>query len=157
MADKYLVIFDTVTLVQSLINPKGPAGKCLDYFEQSKISVAVSRATLTEVKDVLSRAHLRDRFPQLTDDKLAQLVKLLTYKGYYLRRVGQYYFYPRDPDDEPYLNLAIEVEADYLLSRDSDLLDLMNWEREDGRVFQKRFGFLKIVTPNEFLQVMETP
>jgi len=27
--DKYIVIFDTVTLVQAVINPKGPAGKCL--------------------------------------------------------------------------------------------------------------------------------
>lgn len=63
--------------------------------------------------------------------------------------------YPRDPDDEPYLNLAIEVGADYLISRDNDLLDLMKWEKEEGREFQKRFRFLKIVSPEEFLRVME--
>ncbi len=61
--------------------------------------------------------------------------------------------YPRDPDDEPYLNLAIEVESDYLISRDADLQDLMKWEQEAGREFQRRFRFLKIVTPVEFLQV----
>jgi predicted nucleic acid-binding protein len=54
------------------------------------------------------------------------------------------------------LNLAIEVEADYLVSRDNDLLDLMNWELEEGRAFQQRFHFLKIVTPVEFLKVMES-
>lgn len=157
MADKYLVIFDTVTLVQSLINPKGPAGKCFAYFEQGKVSVAVSRDTLAEVKDVLSRSYLRNRFRQLTDEKVDELVKLLTYKGYYLRRVGNYFTYPRDPDDEPYLNLAIEIGADYLISRDSDLLDLMKWDQKEGRAFQQRFRFLKIVNPIEFLVVMESP
>ncbi len=49
MPDKYLVIFDTVALVQSTINPHSSAGQCLAYFEQGKISVAVSRATLAEV------------------------------------------------------------------------------------------------------------
>ncbi len=156
MADKYLVIFDTVALVQSLLNPKGPAGKCFACFEQGKIAVAVSRDTLAEVREVLSRPHLRERFRQLNDEKVAGLIELLTYKGYYLRRAGNYFTYPRDPDDEPYLNLAIEVEADYLISRDSDLLDLMKWEQETGREFQRRFRFLKIVTPMEFLQVMES-
>ena len=32
----------------------------------------------------------------------------------------------RDPDDEPYLNLAIAVSADYLVTRDNDMLDLMH-------------------------------
>jgi predicted nucleic acid-binding protein len=69
--------------------------------------------------------------------------------------VGKWFEYPRDPNDEPFLNLSIEVEADYLISRDNDLLDLMKWEKEDGREFQKRFRFLKIVSPEEFLRVME--
>lgn len=65
---KYLVIFDTVAIVQSVINPKGAAGKCLAYFHAGEISVAVSRATLKEVKDVLSRPALRDRFQQIASD-----------------------------------------------------------------------------------------
>ncbi|HEX9001151.1 MAG TPA: hypothetical protein VGB07_14700 [Blastocatellia bacterium] len=54
------------------------------------------------------------------------------------------------------MNLAIEVEADYLISRDPDLLDLMKWNREEGRAFQRRFRFQKIVTPVQFLKVMES-
>jgi uncharacterized protein len=156
VAEKYLVIFDTVTLVQSLINPNGPAAKCFAYFEQGRISVAVSRDTLAEVREVFARPRLRNRFRQLTDEKVTGLMELLTYKGHYLRRVRKYFSYPRDPDDEPYLNLAIEVGADYLISRDSDLLDLMSWEQEEGRAFQRRFSFLKIVTPVEFLNLIES-
>lgn len=155
MPDKYAVIFDTVTLVQSTINPNSAAGKCLAYFEQGKISVAVSRATLAEVKDVLSRPKIRQRYKHITDEIVTGLTQLLSYKGTYLRSTGKYFTYPRDPDDEPYLNLAIEVQADYLISRDRDLLDLMSWKQEVGREFQQRFRFLKIVAPEEFLQVME--
>lgn len=155
MPDKYVVIFDTVALVQSTINPNSAAGKCLAYFEQGKITAAVSRATLAEVKDVLSRPKIRQRYKHITDEIVTGLTQLLSYKGLYLRAVGKHFTYPRDPDDEPYLNLAIEVKADYLISRDHDLLDLMDWNQAGGREFQQRFRFLKIVTPEEFLHAME--
>lgn len=155
MPDKYLVIFDTVMLVQSTISPQGPARKCLTYFEQGKISIAVSRQTLAELKDVLSRPYIRQRYEHITDKIVAALVQLLSYRGIYVGNVGNHFTYPRDLNDEPYLNLAIEVSADYLISRDNDLLDLMNWNQEAGREFQKRFRFLRIVTPEQFLRVME--
>lgn len=155
MPGKYLVVFDTVALVQSTISPNGPAAKCLAYFERGEISVAVSRQTLKEVKEVLSRSHIRRRFQHVTDEKVDWLIDFLLDEGLYLRNVATHFTYPRDPKDEPYLNLAIEVKADYLVSRDNDLLDLMDWNKEAGREFQKRFRFLKIVNPQEFVQVME--
>ncbi len=117
--------------------------------------MAISRETLKEVKDVLSRAALRNRFPQITDEKVSGLTDSLLNDGIYLCRVPRHFTYPRDPKDEPYLNLAIEVHADYLISRDKDMLDLVKWTQEAGREFQKRFRFLKIVAPEEFLAAME--
>jgi predicted nucleic acid-binding protein len=63
----------------------------------------------------------------------------------------------RDVDDEPYLNLAIEVQADYLVSRDNDLLDLVNPTTADAVAFQRRFSFsfVKIVDPVAFLKEIE--
>lgn len=68
--NNYLVVFDTGALVQSAISPSGAAARCFTYFEQGKISIAVSRATLKEVKDVLSRPEIRQRFPHLTDEEV---------------------------------------------------------------------------------------
>ncbi len=150
----YVVVFDTNIFLQALIRERGPAVSCLEYFDQGKMILAVSRATLAEIADVLTRPHLREKYLLLTDERIADLLERVRYKGVYLRRVKLHFTYPRDPDDEPYLNLAIEIKADYLLSRDADLLDLMKWEQETGREFQRRFRFLKIVTPIEFLQVM---
>lgn len=156
MRDRYVVVVDTNILLQSLLNISGPSGQCLAYFRRGEIDIAVSRATINEARDVLSRSILRAKYPQLTDEKVVALLKFLRYRGIYLRTVKKFFEYPRDPKDEPYLNLAIDIGADYLISRDADLLDLMNWKQKEGRELQQRFRSLKIVTPVEFLQVMES-
>jgi len=58
--------------------------------------------------------------------------------------------YPRDPDDEPILNLAIQEQVDYLVTRDRDLLDL-------GRSvdFRLRYPFIRVVDPLTFVQDIE--
>ena len=156
MRSKYVVVVDTNIILQSLLSETGPAGKCLGYFRRGEIAIAVSLDTLKEAQEVLSRSHLRTRYPQLTDEKVAHFLEFLRYRGDYFRSVKRWFEYSRDPQDEPFLNLAIEAEADFLISRDPDLLDLMKWDTEEGRDFQKRFRFLKIVTPVEFLNVMES-
>jgi predicted nucleic acid-binding protein len=49
--NKYVVIFDTNIFLQALIRARGPAVSCLEYFDQGEIS----RATLAEIADVLTR------------------------------------------------------------------------------------------------------
>ncbi|HMX30109.1 MAG TPA: PIN domain-containing protein, partial [Blastocatellia bacterium] len=91
MKRRYLVIFDTVTILQGVINPAGAAGKCLSYFYKGEISVAISRATLKEIKDVLTRPVLRVRFKQITDEKVAQLTDKLLDEALYLRNVPHHF------------------------------------------------------------------
>lgn len=57
----------------------------------------------------------------------------------------------RDPDDEPYLNLALAARAHYLVSRDNGLLDLM--QNED---FRSRYPELRIVEPIDLLRDLRT-
>ena len=57
--------------------------------------------------------------------------------------------FPRDPDDEHVLNLAIEAKARYLVSRDYDLLELMN-----NLEFQDRYPNLTILDPVAFLHIL---
>ncbi len=63
--------------------------------------------------------------------------------------------YPRDPKDEKYINLAVEAEARYIISRDNDLLDLMTSFDESGKEFRQKFRLLKIIEPIEFLRVIQ--
>jgi predicted nucleic acid-binding protein len=58
--------------------------------------------------------------------------------------------YPRDPDDERYIDLAASVKADYLVTRDTDLLDLMTGHTVLCKQFRQRTHPLRIVDPIHF-------
>ncbi len=49
-----------------------------------------------------------------------------------------------DPDDNKFIEAALEGEADYIVTQDRHLLDI------------KEFEGIKIVTPKEFLQILES-
>jgi putative PIN family toxin of toxin-antitoxin system len=148
-----LVIFDCVVLVQGLIAGSGPAVECIKLFEQGKFQLAVCSELLDEARDVLARSSLRQRYPSLTHSRVTALLQLLVYRGRFFSNVRRHFEYARDPNDEPYLNLAIEARADFIVTRDRDLLDLCRWDTEVGRDFQKRFRFVSILDPVDFLKM----
>lgn len=61
---------------------------------------------------------------------------------------------PRDPKDEPYLNLALSAGASHLVTWDNDLLGLMNQDLPEGRDFRQRFPQLTVLTPVAFLEAL---
>ncbi len=56
------------------------------------------------------------------------------------------------PEDEPYISLALAAEAQYLVSRDNDLLALSGTSSE-AVLFRKRFPMLTILDPVAFLRL----
>ncbi len=148
------VVVDCMVFVQAAANAKSPAARILDLLDERKITLYVSKAILAEVRYVLNRSDVRASLRRLTDVAVEALFERLNQRVTLIRQVPRRFVYPRDPKDEPYINLAVEIKAAYLVSRDNDLLDLMKWEQEAGREFQKRFRFLKIVTPENFLAAL---
>ena len=63
----------------------------------------------------------------------------LASKAVFLADVPAIFSYPRDPKDEPYLNLALASGAGYLITWDKDLLDLMNETSLEGKALRQRF------------------
>ena len=70
-------------------------------------------------------------------------------KSIVLTQVPNAYSLPRDPKDERYLNVAMAANAEFLVSRDLDLLDLMK-----DADFRRQFPGLTILDPAAFLKVM---
>jgi len=68
-------------------------------------------------------------------------------KAVHVSDVPNVYSYPRDPDDEPYIDLAISTASRYLVTRDKDLLDLMADE-----TFCRQFPTLTILDPVSLLR-----
>lgn len=155
-AEKPRIVLDCMVCLQAAAREESSAAACLRLAENHHVQLFISRAIIKEVEDVLSRDYIRAKFKTLTDASVNAFLERLREAADLIRTVPRHFNYERrDVKDEPYINLAIEIKADYLVSRDNDLLDLMKWEKEEGREFQKRFRFLRIVTPENFLASME--
>ena len=65
------------------------------------------------------------------------------------------FVYERDPDDAHYVNLALAADAKLIVSRDKDLLDLMDQAKPEGRDFHTRFPTVRILDPVSFLRELK--
>ena len=55
-----------------------------------------------------------------------------------------------------YINLAIVTSAEYLVSRDKDLLDLVTTSTDIALQFRSRYPFLRILTARDFIIAIES-
>ncbi len=155
MTDKPRVVFDCNVLLQAAAREKSVAAKCLNLAESGLIQICVSREVLAEAEDVLNRPEIRAHFPDLSDEIVGAFLKRLQNLSVLVRPVPKKFNYPRDEDDEPYINLAIAAGANFIVSRDRDLLDLMTSYADECKEFRQRFRTLKVVEPAEFLKSLE--
>lgn len=140
-------VFDCMLFLQAATNEAGPAFACFRLVGEDKLTLCVSPEILAEVRDVLSRPSIRKKFPRLTDERADEFLQSVAAKGFVLDDVPQAFSYARDPDDEPYLNLALAASARYLVSRDRDILDLANDES-----FRSSYPGLTILDPVSLLR-----
>jgi putative PIN family toxin of toxin-antitoxin system len=145
-------VFDCMIFLQAAARDPSPARACFQLVEDGKLSLYISPAVLEEVKDVLSRHVLRRKFATLTPTWVEKFVRQVEEHAILVGDVPNVFSYPRDPDDEPYVNLAIVAGARYLVSRDNDLLDLMNEATPEGQAFRHQYPDLKILDPAALLR-----
>lgn len=155
MTDKPRVVFDCNVLLQAAARGSGVAAKCLNLAESGLIQLYVSREVLAEAEDVLNRPEVRAHFPELSDEIVGAFLKRLQKISVLARSVPKKFSYPRDEDDEPYINLAVAAGADFIISRDKDLLDLMTGHADNCKEFRQRFRPLRVIEPGEFLRQIE--
>jgi putative PIN family toxin of toxin-antitoxin system len=143
------VVFDTMILFQATAQTTGPAALLFAYLEAGRFTLYVSDEILEEARDVLNRPKLRARNPRITDEAVQKTFDLLSQFAYPVTDVPKVFSLPRDPDDEPYLDLALAANADYLVTWDKDMLDLMNEES-----FRSQYPGLAILNPVALLQAL---
>ncbi len=155
MKDLPRVVFDCNVLLQAAAREKSVAAKCLNLAESGLVQLYVSREVLDEAEEVLNRPEIRAHFPDLSDEIVGAFLRRLQKLSVLVRLVPKAFSYSRDEDDEPYINLAVAAGADFIVSRDRDLLDLMTGYNNECKEFRQRFRSLKVVEPIEFLKLLE--
>lgn len=149
------VVFDCMIYLQATANDKGVSGKCLRLFDEDSITLFISEQILNEIKAVLNRPFIREKNPRITDVEVDALFKRLERKAIQIVNVPEEFRYLRDPKDEPYINLALIAHAEYLVTLDKDLLDLIDESKSAAKEFRFKYPFLKILTPMSFLSEIE--
>jgi putative toxin-antitoxin system toxin component, PIN family len=148
---KPLVIFDTGIILQATLTPRGASERALQLLESGMVIAVMNNYLRAEYEDVLRRLASLEKYAQLRRgtiivDQLARVDALVERVPNAPERI----VYPRDPKDAPTVNLAIEVAADFIVTRDADLLDLNN-----NPTFQKVCPKTRIVDPVDFLEAVE--
>jgi putative PIN family toxin of toxin-antitoxin system len=138
MSSKARYIFDTNVIVSSLLFKNGNPSKAFRYALKHG-EVLLSLELLEELSDVLGREKF-DRF--VTSDERDEFLETFVEQAMLvevIERVQEC----RDPKDDKILELALNGQAEYIVSGDKDLLAL------------NPFRGVKIVTAEEFLRVVQ--
>lgn len=133
-------------------------GEALDINAKQQIDIGeidhyVSRETIGELTEILTREGTLRKFPEYSVSDASDFVKDILSRSTFVRSPPNTVDLPRDAADESYLNLAVAVEADYLVTTDNDMLDLMTGTDLESKQFRQRFRHLRIVRPFEFLKI----
>ena len=154
---KARVVFDCMVFLQGAARRESPAAACLLLAELAVVELCISAEILSEIRDVLTRPSIQQRFPALTDAMVDRFLTALGKHSVLISPVRRVFVYERDRKDEPYINLAIAAGASYLVSRDADILDLASGASRDGARLRSHAPELLILDPVSFLDVLRRP
>jgi len=119
-----------------------------------EIILIISPLILAELQEAVERPTVIRKLklrPKRTEEYVASLQRA----GWIMQGFPETFVYARDPDDAHYVNLALAADAKLIISRDKDLLDLMDQAKPEGRDFHARFPTLRILDPASFLRELK--
>jgi putative PIN family toxin of toxin-antitoxin system len=113
------VVVDTSVIVSAFLQPAGTSRKAFTEVTK-KHQLLISVETVQELNAVLLKPKFQDVF---NSTLRAEIFSILLRVGEVVE-VRSGVALSRDPSDDKFLNLAIDGGADFLISRDPDLLTL---------------------------------
>ena len=137
------VVLDTNIIVSATILRKGHSAQVLDLWREEKIELAVSLPILEEMEKVLKQARII-RQQSMAQQDVKALIEGFRESGILTSGRLDLEVVTEDPEDDKFIICAVEARADYIVSGDTHLLKL------------KEYQGIRIVPPREFLMLMET-
>ncbi|MCW5941785.1 MAG: putative toxin-antitoxin system toxin component, PIN family [Fimbriimonadaceae bacterium] len=150
------VVFDCMVFVQ-IVASKGTSYRCYQHVTDSAIPLLASPETLGELRSVLDRPELQRKLPGITPARVDALMHHLSELAVLVHPVPGRLQFPPDPKDEPYINLAIEGRAAYLVTRDRALLRLSDPDDSISEALQAIYPALQVLVPEAFLALGGDP
>lgn len=134
---KIVAVLDTNIFVSG-IHWSGPSEKVLHLWIEGKFVSVCSLPIIDEITRVL----MAFKVP-LGPEDISWWESLILEKSIIVFPVGHIEIVRDDPDDNKFIEAAVEGKADYIVSQDKHLLNI------------KEYNGIKIVHPKEFLQIID--
>ena len=135
---KLQVVLDSVVAVSAFLTDGLTAA--LVYECQENVYLYTAEEILEEIRRVLlEKPHIRNRYTY-SSETVEDFIKYLRDISTVVVQLPEIRVIERDPKDDMIVSCAVAVGADYIISRDRDLLDLGNYQQ------------IQIVTPERFMR-----
>ena len=113
------VVLDTNVLIDGFRDDYSYEKQIIDEIRTGKIEAYANRQTLQENKLILARLVDNPQYERELNDFFSQITIVVNRRKIHI---------VRDPEDNKILESAVESGADYLITKDSDLLALKKYE-----------------------------
>ena len=135
------VVLDTNVIVSGTIQNAGNPFRILEGWRKGHFILIASYALIDEARRVLHYPRVKKKY-HITEKQIRGVIKNL--RNYSVITPGKLKLrvIERDPNDDEVLIAALEGEADYIVSGDSDLKEL------------KSYRGIRIVSPAEFVKLL---
>lgn len=135
-------VLDANVMISALIQPKGASGRILtSLLERNSFEVVVSPTILAEVRRSLSYPKVR-KYIKTSDEDLDLWVASLELIAQPVDGNLRIHAVAADPDDNKYIEAAVEGLAQFVVTGDKHLLSLESYEN------------IRIVTPRVFVDLL---
>lgn len=137
------IVLDTNLFVSALLKPGSNPDIIVHAVRDEKVVLLMSESICHEISRVLTYPKIRSRLA-VSDEDLKKFVQLFGTVAIITPGVLNLPQLDADPDDTKYLICAVEGRADYIVSGDHHLTDLVTYRA------------IRIVTPADFVQILAT-
>jgi uncharacterized protein len=137
------IVLDTNLFVSALLKSGSHPDRIIQLVRDEKVLLLISDSIRDEISRVLAYPKIRKRLT-LSDEELITFVKLLDTVAIITPGTLNLPRLDADPDDTKYLVCAVEGHADFIVSGDHHLSDLVVYRG------------IRIVTPADFLQIVSS-
>lgn len=130
-------VVDTNVFISSFFG--GNPRKIIDLWKTGQISICLSRNIVDEYVKVLHRLGLEN------EPALEEILRIFA-SGFHIvftTRTPKLHLVEKEPDDDKFIECAVALKADYIISGDKALLSV-----ED-------YMGIKIVTPKKFIDLLQ--
>jgi uncharacterized protein len=137
------VVVDTTVLISGFLTPQGVAAGLLERARAGAFTLCLSPDIIDELRSRLLHRRKIRRSYRYADERVHQHCLDLQAVSRLIIAVPEVRIVARDPNDDMVVACALAAGADYVVTRDKDLLSLGAHEG------------IRIVTPRQFLDLLE--